>query len=214
MKMRLFLLGILAVLLLSATGMTSGQTELDQLTPPERKIKRLMDEQNWKEIDLLYHSILRQSPESRSAGRIIKMLGVDDAAAALVILDQKRQEHNNYLDDEPEEKDFCLRTNPHNDEKEARVNIDSRRLNPPRYPREALLAGIEGTVWISVEVDDKGNPSSIVVGQSNGSDALDQAALDAAHKWLFCPTIQDGRPAPGQFQVSIDFSMTGSLGKL
>jgi len=206
MKMPLFCSVLLAALLLSACEMTAGQAGPDDrlIENIEREFNTALDQQDWKTVDLQAGFLLTFWPESEAARRIIERLGVNDAEAALALLDQKRP----VRDDHDEQKDFCLSSNPHNDDKEARVNIDSRRLNPPRYPQAALRAGVEGTVWISIDVDDRGNPTSIMVGQSSGSDMLDQAALEAARNWNFCPAIQNGQSAPGQFQVPVNFSMT------
>jgi len=206
MKMRLFLLVLLAALLLPACGMTAGQVEPDDrlIENIERDFNTAMDQQDWKTVNLQATFLLIFWPESEAAKRVIERLGVNDAEAALALLDQKSP----VRDDHDERKDFCLSSNPHNDDKEARVNTVSRRLNPPRHPQAALLARVEGRVWLSIDVDDKGNPTSIVVGSSSGSDALDQAALEAARNWNFCPAIQGGQSTPGQFQASIVFSMT------
>jgi len=103
--------------------------------------------------------------------------------------------------------DECRLTASDNGDAAARTIRDSVRKNMARYPPEALRAGIEGKVLLTIQVDAQGTPTRIEVGTSSGSDALDRAALDAAHNWRFCPAIQDGQPVPGEFHTPVEFSM-------
>src|SRR5262249_55911457 len=49
---------------------------------------------------------------------------------------------------------------------------------PPRYPSEAQLRGIEGTVVLSVQVRADGRVAGASVARSSGSDLLDDAAIN------------------------------------
>ncbi|MEM9541973.1 MAG: energy transducer TonB [Cyanobacteria bacterium P01_E01_bin.42] len=55
----------------------------------------------------------------------------------------------------------------------------------PEYPREALERGIQGTVKLTVEFDDRGNVTRVSLEQSSGSEILDIAALEIAREWKF-----------------------------
>lgn len=57
----------------------------------------------------------------------------------------------------------------------------------PPYPNEARKNGIEGTVRIRVLIDVNGKVSEASISSSSGSSLLDQAALQAVHKWRFSP---------------------------
>ncbi len=57
----------------------------------------------------------------------------------------------------------------------------------PRYPEIAKRAGIQGTVQVLVTIDESGQvvEASVV----NGNPLLRAAALDAARRWRFSPTL-------------------------
>lgn len=73
----------------------------------------------------------------------------------------------------------------------------------PPYPREALRAGIQGTVILRIEVDPSGNPSSVSIERSSGNRDLDRAAQRHVQRtWRFQGT--------GQVQIArlpIDFRL-------
>lgn len=75
----------------------------------------------------------------------------------------------------------------------------------PRYPKQSLRNGEEGTVMVSAEIDPDGVPSSVEVARSSGSRHLDRAAVDAVRRWRFRPAMSDGRATSGRVQVPITF---------
>ena len=78
---------------------------------------------------------------------------------------------------------------------------------PPRYPREALLQGVEGWVRIQFTVEADGSVSNPDVIDAHPRRGLfDQAALDALAKWRYEPATRDGQPiaTPGR-QMTIEF---------
>lgn len=75
----------------------------------------------------------------------------------------------------------------------------------PEYPRFEKMAGIEGVVWIAVEVDIDGTVSNARVYKSSERDALDKAALDAAFKNKFRPAIQNGHPVKLWTAYKVEF---------
>src|SRR5690606_18296801 len=87
----------------------------------------------------------------------------------------------------------------------ASVDISSRSLNPPEYPRAAQWDGQQGRVVLVVEVDENGNVVDIVIGKSSGYHLLDRAAMRAARKWRFNPAIVNGRRVPGKVTVHVAF---------
>ncbi len=62
----------------------------------------------------------------------------------------------------------------------------------PAYPSEAKTAQIGGTVTVSIKIDENGKVSQIE--KVSGHQLLQGAALDAAQKIKFSPTICDGVP--------------------
>jgi TonB family protein len=63
-----------------------------------------------------------------------------------------------------------------------------------RYPKEALDAGIGGTVHIKMILSKEGVVEEAEVSVSSGVPSLDQAALEAAKRLKFTPAILDGKP--------------------
>jgi periplasmic protein TonB len=91
----------------------------------------------------------------------------------------------------------------------ASVDISSKNMNPPKYPPAAARAGIEGTVILIIDVDPNGNVTNVSVEKSSRNRDLDRAAMDAARKWRFNPSVVNGQKAAGRVRVPVDFSMGG-----
>ncbi len=78
----------------------------------------------------------------------------------------------------------------------------------PVYPRDALQAGIEGTVWVKVLVGEDGNVEDIVV-VGDGIAPLNDAAVAAASAAHFRPGVSGGSPQPMWVQIPLRFSILG-----
>jgi protein TonB len=91
----------------------------------------------------------------------------------------------------------------------ASVDISSKNMNPPQYPPAAARAGIEGTVILVIDVDASGNVTNVSVEKSSRNRDLDRAAMQAARRWRFNPSIVNGQPAPGRVRVPVDFRLGG-----
>jgi TonB family protein len=80
--------------------------------------------------------------------------------------------------------------------------ISSARL---AYPATAKQSNIQGSVTVSANVDANG----IVVSATalNGPLLLRQAAVDSVKQWKYSPGLIDGKPAPSQVTVSVEFRM-------
>lgn len=78
----------------------------------------------------------------------------------------------------------------------------------PPYPRPAVRAGLTGTVWLRVLVDEAGRPASVEVDQSSGHRVLDDAARRhvLAH-WQFQPALHEGQPTQAWGRVPIEFKL-------
>lgn len=76
----------------------------------------------------------------------------------------------------------------------------------PMYPPAARAAGHQGTVVIGVLVSERGELLQAKVQRSSRSPALDQAALDAVHRWRFKPaTDPSGQPIEAAANVPFTF---------
>jgi protein TonB len=76
----------------------------------------------------------------------------------------------------------------------------------PEYSQEALAAGIEGEVWLSVVIDVKGIPSQVVVKRSLGH-GLDEKAIETVQKWRFKPALKSGEPVATNATISLSFRL-------
>ena len=76
----------------------------------------------------------------------------------------------------------------------------------PEYSEEARKAKWQGTVLLSMVVDEKGHPSNIRVVRSLGL-GLDQKAIEAVERWLFKPGVKDGKPVAVQANIEINFRL-------
>ena len=75
----------------------------------------------------------------------------------------------------------------------------------PVYPGVARLARISGTVIIDAVIGSDGRVTGARVLRS--IPALDQAALDAVHQWLYTPTIVNGGPVAVVITVTVSFTL-------
>lgn len=78
----------------------------------------------------------------------------------------------------------------------------------PRYPRQAVRAGLEGTVTLRVLVDEQGWPKTVEIEQSSGHRELDRGAREhVLAKWRFHPAQRQGRAISAYALVPIDFRL-------
>ena len=63
----------------------------------------------------------------------------------------------------------------------------------PQYPRQAAIAGKEGWVRLSFDVNELGEVNKVKVISSNPRRLFDQAAKRAVYKWKYRPKIVDGK---------------------
>ena len=79
------------------------------------------------------------------------------------------------------------------------MSLEYASAPAPSYPREALRAGITGTVLLEVLVGVDGSPLKVTIHQSSGNRDLDRAAITAAKRAKLCPGSGEGS---GYFPVN------------
>lgn len=86
----------------------------------------------------------------------------------------------------------------------------------PEYPQLAKLAGIEGTVYLKLLIDEKGKVEKAKVEQGI-KDMLDEAALSAAKNAEFSPAVLNNNPVkvwvilPVAFKLSVEKSAEANV---
>ena len=76
----------------------------------------------------------------------------------------------------------------------------------PQYSEAARKARVQGTVLLSIVVDEKGAPRDISVMRSLGS-GLDKQAQECVSQWRFNPAKKDGKPLAATAQVEVNFRL-------
>lgn len=88
------------------------------------------------------------------------------------------------------------------------MRLEYARTPSPRYPREALRDGLQGTVLLQVLVDVDGRPLQVDVHASSGHRVLDQEAMrHVLRHWTFRPAMRDGRAVQAIGLVPIEFTL-------
>jgi TonB family protein len=76
----------------------------------------------------------------------------------------------------------------------------------PEYSEEARKAKWQGTVVLTVIVDELGRPNHVSVQRSLGL-GLDQKAIDAVSQWRFKPGQKDGKAVPVIATIEVNFRL-------
>jgi periplasmic protein TonB len=76
----------------------------------------------------------------------------------------------------------------------------------PEYSEEARKVKQQGTVLLSLIVDEQGRPRNIRVARSLGM-GLDEKAIEAVKNWKFAPGTKDGIPVAVQVDVEVSFRL-------
>ena len=80
------------------------------------------------------------------------------------------------------------------------------KMTRPRYPQDAFVKGVEGTVEIRFTIDEKGKPRALKVVESIAG--LDEAALATVREWRFTPAMKDGKPVSTTASAPVSFRIT------
>jgi protein TonB len=76
---------------------------------------------------------------------------------------------------------------------------------PPSYPTLARTARVTGNVTVFIVVSEKGEVESVM--RAEGPQQLQQAAIEAARRWKFNPTVIDGQPVRVTGYLSFNFTL-------
>lgn len=79
----------------------------------------------------------------------------------------------------------------------------------PRYPRDALLRGLEGWVQVEFTINEDGRVSDAVVVAAEPRRVFDRSAIQAILRWKFKPRFVDGRPISRRASQIVDFQLEG-----
>ena len=75
----------------------------------------------------------------------------------------------------------------------------------PKYPESAQEAGIQGTVFVEVYIDEKGRVKETRI--IKGIPELDEAATEAIHRVRFMPAKQGGSTVAARIVIPVKFSL-------
>jgi TonB family protein len=78
----------------------------------------------------------------------------------------------------------------------------------PQYTKEAMAAGIQGSVLLSVVVQKDGTVGRVEVTRSlDKTYGLDDSAVSAARQWRFEPGRKDGKPVAVEVALELTFTL-------
>ena len=86
----------------------------------------------------------------------------------------------------------------------SRIKI-AHQPKAPDYPAEAKVRGIQGTVVVSITIDEDGNPTAVEALE--GPEELRPTAIEYAKGWTFEPAIVNGKPIKARFKLTMPFKL-------
>ena len=101
------------------------------------------------------------------------------------------------------------RFTPFTDPPVVRNRDEVRQAMWEAYPSPQRPAGLEGMVVVHLYVDEGGEVRNVLIAESSGNDALDEAALEAAGTFAFEPARYEGVPTPVWIQIPMTFQTSG-----
>jgi protein TonB len=76
----------------------------------------------------------------------------------------------------------------------------------PVYPRDAVMARIQGVVILECTISPQGKV--VAVKTVRGVPMLDEAAIQAVRQWEYTPTLLNGVPVPVIMTVTVNFKLS------
>ncbi len=83
----------------------------------------------------------------------------------------------------------------------------STKPGPVNYPRQARRRGMQGTVWLEVELNADASIDNVNIIESSGHDVLDQVAITDVSKWAFSPFIEQGIAIAYRVRIPVRFKL-------
>ena len=78
--------------------------------------------------------------------------------------------------------------------------------NEPRFPERAQLRGHRGTVYVKVNIDENGRPTTTSLHRSSGHRLLDRAAEQSVRKnWVFDVSTCNRNDLKGEHLVAVEY---------
>ncbi len=78
---------------------------------------------------------------------------------------------------------------------------------PPNYPLLAQQRGWEGTVLLTLQIDERGHVTKATVARSSGYDVLDAEAIAAVSTWRGEPAMRNGAPVATEETLPVRFRL-------
>jgi TonB family protein len=76
----------------------------------------------------------------------------------------------------------------------------------PEFSDEARKAKYQGTVLLTIEVGEDGQPHKLQVLRGLGL-GLDEKAIEAVSRWKFRPALRNGRPVRAAATIAVNFRL-------
>ncbi len=91
--------------------------------------------------------------------------------------------------------------------------ISYRKLRPPVYPEQAQDSGVEGVLYVRVQVDNKGKVTNAAIEYADppSVNALAATTLEVVKAWSFNPAKANGKAIPGTALVPIRYDLGGQV---
>ena len=77
------------------------------------------------------------------------------------------------------------------------------------YPREAVTAHAEGTTTVGFTITVNGTTEGVRVVNSSGNEALDNAAVACASRWIYRPARENGNPLAVPWKAEVRWALGG-----
>ena len=91
----------------------------------------------------------------------------------------------------------------------VRANIQERNLIykvNPAYPDQAKREGIQGTVKLTIVINEEGFVYE-AKGNPGNNPVLEQAAIPAVRRWRFSPFLMKGVPVALETTATVNFTL-------
>ena len=94
----------------------------------------------------------------------------------------------------------------------ARSMPEEMQGSVPIYPKDAVDKKLSGRVVLLIDVAADGTVTDVVVEHSQPAGVFDASVIDAARKWKFNPTRENGKVVAGRVRVPVDFEIPSGTG--